>query len=143
MRGQDMHSAALAAQVYALDPRATPWHDHTPRQFWAQCAAQYPQWDAAMAETMAQALQLTEHTDKAMYMLSAGSQRKVGWVAGLVCGAPLLLMDAPFAALDLASIRLLHQWLASWSTQGRGAWVLADYLPPGSVPLAALIDLGD
>lgn len=143
MHGQDMHAPLLANQIYAHEPRQERWHEQTPRQFWAQLAVQYPHWDEAAAEAMLQHLQLAEHSDKAMYMLSTGSKRKVGWVAALACGAELLLMDEPFAALDLASIRKLQQLLGDWPAQHRSAWVLADYQPPGTVPLAALIDLGD
>jgi len=88
-------------------------------------------------------LQLAEHADKAMYMLSSGSKRKVSWVAALACGADLVLMDEPFAALDLASIRKLHHLLDEWPVHHHSTWVLADYLAPGSVALSAVIDLGN
>ena len=88
-------------------------------------------------------LQLDPHADKAMSMLSTGSKRKVSWIAALACGADLLLMDEPFAALDLTSIRKLHQLLDEWHLTQHSAWVLADYLAPGTVRLAALIDLGN
>ena len=145
LRMHDMaqHEAALTGKIYAHDPRPPQWNDQTPCQFFAHMAQQYPRWDHSVVNAMLEHLQLTEHADKAMFMLSTGSQRKVSWVAALACGADLLLMDDPFAALDLTSIRKLHQLLSEWSGQHHSAWVLADYLAPGEVPLAALIDLGD
>jgi len=106
-------------------------------------AQHYPGFDHAKVTALLDHLQLAEHADKAMYMLSTGSKRKVSWVAALACGADLLLMDEPFAALDLASIRKLHQLLDDWHLTQHSAWVLADYQAPASVQLAALIDLGD
>jgi len=151
MHGQDLHESALKSRIYAHifarsdahAPRAPQGQALTPRQYLAQMAQQYPRWDDARAAAMLAHLQLAEHADKAMYMLSSGSQRKVGWVAALACGADLLLMDEPFAALDLASIGKLHQLLDDWPLTQRSAWVLADYQAPGPVRLSALIDLGD
>ena len=137
------HGEAQTEKIYAHDPRGPQWNDQTPRQLFAHMAQQYPHWDHSVVNAMLAHLQLTEHADKAMFMLSTGSQRKVSWVAAMACGADLLLMDDPFAALDLTSIRKLHQLLSEWSGQHHSAWVLADYLAPGEVPLAALIDLGD
>lgn len=143
MHQRAMQDAALAPHIYAHDPRDAAWNDVSPRAFWAQMAQVYPRFDDAKAQAMAQHLQLSEHIDKAMFMLSTGSKRKVSWVAALSCGADLLLMDEPFAALDLSTIRKLHQLLGEWPEHHHSAWVLADYQAPGAVPLAALINLGD
>jgi ABC-type Mn2+/Zn2+ transport system ATPase subunit len=92
-------------------------------------------------DAVAERLNLSEHLDKTMFMLSSGSQRKVIWLAAMVSGADLLLMDEPFAALDVASIRALQEMLANWSQPS--AWILADYQVPTDVPVQTLIDLGD
>lgn len=146
MNGLPLHEAAQAAHttsIYAHDPRVATWNDHTPRQFFAHMAQQFPRFDHAVVTTLLEHLQLAEHADKAMYMLSTGSKRKVSWVAALACGGDLLLMDEPFASLDLTSIRKLHQLLDEWHLTQQSAWVLADYMAPDTVRLAALIDLGD
>jgi ABC-type multidrug transport system ATPase subunit len=143
MNGLALHEPALKAHIYAQDPRLQDWNDQTPRQFFAQMAQQYPGFDDAVLTAMLDHLQLVEHADKAMYMLSTGSKRKVSWVAALACGADLLLMDEPFAALDLNSIRKLHHLLDEWPVHHYSTWVLADYLAPGSVALSAVIDLGN
>jgi ABC-type multidrug transport system ATPase subunit len=143
MHGLDLHEPALAASIYAHDPRLPDWSNLSPRLYFAQMARHYPGFDDAVVTDMLDHLELAEHADKDMYMLSTGSKRKVSWVAALACGADLLLMDEPFAALDLASIRKLHQLLSNWHLTQRSAWVLADYQAPGTVPLSALIDLGN
>ena len=142
MDGVDVHAPEMGSRIYAHDPRQPMWREQTPMQFFTLLALQYPRFDQAVVDAMLVHLQLSEHAAKAMFMLSSGSQRKVSWVAALACGADLLLMDEPFAALDLNSIRKLHQLLTDWPAS-QGAWVLADYQAPGTVPLAALIDLGD
>ena len=143
MNGLALHEPALKAHIYAHDPRLPDWNDQTPRRFFAQLAHQYPRFDHAVVTAMLDHLQLFEHADKAMYMLSTGSKRKVSWVAALACGADLLLMDEPFAALDLNSIRKLHHLLNEWPVHHRSAWVLADYIAPDSVALSTVIDLGN
>jgi ABC-type nitrate/sulfonate/bicarbonate transport system ATPase subunit len=135
--------AHTTAGVYWHDPRSQDWDAISPRAFFAQVQEQLPTWNEAQLGAMVEHLQLTEHMDKAMYMLSTGSKRKVNWIAGLASGADLLLMDEPFAALDLSSIHKLHALLNDWHRHHNSAWVLADYQAPASVALAAVIDLGD
>ncbi len=81
-----------------------------------------------------------------MHMLSAGSRRKVGLVAAAASGAALTLLDTPFAALDVASGRVLAELLAEAADDAGRAWVVADHgLPPAlaGAPLAGTVDLGD
>ena len=76
-------------------------------------------------------------------MLSTGSKRKVWLAAACASGAPLTLLDEPFAALDKTSIRCLLGVLGDAAAQPQRAWVLADYVAPPGVPLAWQLDLGD
>lgn len=131
------------AQIFWHDPRSEDWHKLTPRSWMDQLRARFTRFDAHEWHALAAHLQLTEHLDKAMYMLSTGSQRKVNWITGLASGADVLLMDEPFAAIDLASIQKLQALLADWHRQKNSAWVLADYQAPGNLALAAVVDLGD
>jgi ATPase subunit of ABC transporter with duplicated ATPase domains len=144
--GQIHRRASLAPNTpaaYWHDARTEDWNDISPRAFFAQMQQKFPTFDGAQLGAMVQHLQLSDHMDKAMYMLSSGSKRKVNWIAGLASGADLLLMDEPFAALDMASIHKLHALLDDWHHHHTSAWVLADYQAPPSVALAAVIDLGD
>jgi ABC-type transport system involved in cytochrome c biogenesis ATPase subunit len=103
-------------------------------------------WDAARAVSLIGRFGLEEHMAKPLYMLSAGSRRKVQLVAAAACGAALTLLDMPFAALDAPSTRVLSALLADAAVGDDRAWVVADYaLPPAlaDVQLATVIDLGD
>jgi len=130
-------------QIYWHNPRSEDWNELSPRTWCAKIRASYPRFDDSEWNALAAHLQLSEHMDKAMYMLSTGSKRKVNWIAGLACGADVLLMDEPFAAIDMASIQKLHVLLENWHAHKTSAWVLADYQVPGNVPLTSVVDLGD
>lgn len=122
-------------------------HDPVVAQAWLdERRARQPAWRAEVASALADALGLAEHLAKPLYMLSAGSRRKVGLLGAAASGAALTLLDGPFAALDARSCRVVEQLLAEAADDSVRAWVLADYaLPPAlaGVPLAGFIDLGD
>ncbi|MCY1378594.1 hypothetical protein D9M69_662440 [compost metagenome] len=86
---------------------------------------------------------LQPHLDKPLYMLSAGSRRKVWLCAAFAAGTALTLIDQPFAALDAPSIRFLLELLQDAADHPSRAWVLADYLAPEGVPLARVLTLGE
>ena len=131
------------SQIYWHDPRSEDWNELSPRTWCDKMRERFPRFDVDEWNALAAHLQLTEHLDKAMYMLSTGSKRKVNWLAGLACGADVLLMDEPFAAIDMVSIQKLHALLENWHTHKTSAWVLADYQIPANVRLAAVVDLGE
>ncbi len=146
----------LAPSAGALRREAgTVWFEHPAdetqnavvAQAWLdERRAHHPAWNANLAEALADALGLAEHLPKPLYMLSAGSRRKVGLVGAAASGAALTLLDGPFAALDARSCRVLEQLLAEAAADRTRAWVLADYALPAAlaeVPLVGLIALGD
>lgn len=136
----------LARTTFHENP-ADPSHDAVVASAWL--AARHPvfaDWDAAAADGLIAAFGLADHIHKPMYMLSAGSRRKVGLVAAAASGAELTLIDTPFAALDTPSCRVLTQLLSEAAAGDPRGWVMADYeLPAGlaGTRLAGLIDLGD
>ena len=87
-------------------------------------------------------LSLGEHLHKGFYMLSAGGRRKVGLAAAMALQPPLTLLDQPFAALDLASIRYLSDWLREQAQATDRLVLLADYEAPADLAIAQRIDLG-
>ena len=111
-----------------------------PARIWLQSLAHsWPRFDDSMLAELTTGLKLDAHLDKAFYMLSTGTRRKV-WLAGaLASGATVTLLDQPFAALDRASIQLLLEVLQDASTHPTRAWVLADAVAPPGVALAGLI----
>lgn len=160
LRGKSSVLQVLAGQRPALSgrllqPLLSCWADHsldpaldnTTAQDWlAAQQAQYPTWQPALASALSEAFSVAEHLPKPFYMLSAGSRRKVGLLAAAASGADLVLLDTPYAALDMRSCRLLDELLGEAAESSQQIWVVADYaLPTGlsGLELAGRVDLGD
>lgn len=130
--------------VGAAGPEAD---DPTPVADWlAQRAARGPAWDAPRQRALEPALGLTPHLGKSCLMLSTGTRRKLGLLAAFAAGAPVTLLDTPFAALDAPSRACLATLLAEAAGHPARAWVLADTEQPAAlagVAFAATVDLGD
>lgn len=135
-------NAAWAAEVAWCDLRG-PAHDPLyPADCFARLQQQHPRFDSALLARMIEGLDLAPHRDKALYMLSTGTRRKVALAGVLASGARLMLLDDPFAALDKGSIDFLLEHLRQQAqAPADRAWILAAYVPPRGVPLAAQIDL--
>jgi ATPase subunit of ABC transporter with duplicated ATPase domains len=109
----------------------------------------FADWDEAVAQHCVESFALTEHLHKALFMLSTGTRRKLGLTAAFACGAQLVLLDMPCAALDIPSCEALIAQLtevAAAAAQSQQVWVIADYdLPDGLAmrQLSGVIDLGD
>ncbi len=110
-----------------LDLRLPEHEEDTPEKVWATCQAQHPKWNAALQDDLTDALQLQDHLGKKLFMLSAGSRRKVALVGLLASGATLTCIDQPYAALDLASVRVIREFLSDMADHPARAWVVADY----------------
>lgn len=137
----DGDPAAWRRQVFWIDP-ATEAHDAlSPRQFWDRQAQVWPRFSADAVAALSEDFALAPHLDKPLYMLSAGSRRKVWLTAGFASGATLTLIDQPFAALDGPSMRCLRGLFTDANDHPGRAWVVADYEVPEGVPLAAHIRL--
>ena len=136
-------AAAYRAQLFWMDPRTSAHDQVRGVDFLASTVARYPGWNAALLADLTEALDLTPHLEKPLYMLSTGSKRKVWLAAALASGAALTLLDEPFAALDKRSIRYVLDLLREAASHTTRAWLVADYEAPAGVPLAQHIDLGD
>jgi ABC-type multidrug transport system ATPase subunit len=128
--------------VYWIDPRTTAHDQLSPNTYFDLQRSFYPSFDDALLVDLVQGLSLTEHATKAMYMLSAGSKRKVWLATAFASGAAVTLIDEPFAALDKASIGFLLTQLKKSAQNSQRAWVIADYLAPENLCISQTIDLG-
>jgi ABC-type multidrug transport system ATPase subunit len=118
-------------------------HDSTTVQAcWDALRRRWPNWNESLRQDLAQELDMQQHADKRLNMLSAGSRRKVMVLAALASGADVTLLDQPFTALDLASIRILHEFLHEAAEHPTRAWIVADYEVPSDLPLACVLNLG-
>ncbi len=104
-------------------------HDQTVARAWLaeRRSAATGRWNDALQAALIEAFALGEHLDKPLFMLSAGSRRKLGLVGAAASGAPLTLLDVPYAALDGRSARVLSELLLDAAEDEARAWVLADY----------------
>lgn len=119
--------ASYKQHVFWIDPR-TSAHDHiSPNDYFDLQRKDYPEFDDALLLELIEGLSLSDHVSKAIYMLSAGSKRKVWLAAAFASGATATLLDEPFAALDKASINFLLERLACVAHNTNRAWIIADY----------------
>lgn len=132
---------AYRRQVVWLDPRDGARDALTARAIFADMPAHHAGWSPDGLQAHMAGLSLTPHLDKALYMMSSGTRRKVLMAAALAANAPLTLLDQPFMALDRPSIDYLLQVLQDASNNTDRAWVVADYEAPADVALASVIAL--
>lgn len=126
---RDAAPAAYRRQVFWVDLRGSE-HDATPGAAHLEAlAAHWPALDEDLLADCVDGLGLDEHLHKPLYMLSTGSRRKLWLAAALASGAPVTLIDQPFAALDAPSIRFLRECLAGAASEGTRAWLVADHEP--------------
>lgn len=121
--------------VFWQDPRSSA-HDATVVQDYLALQQQiWPQWQSTLMDELLDALDLRGHLHKRFDMLSAGTRRKVWSAAAFASGAPLTLLDEPFAALDRPSMRVILELLQDAVQHAARIWVVADYeVPSGLVP---------
>ncbi len=145
LKGANLGESPLAYRdrVFWIDPRSEAKDALSPRAYFESIKAKFSGFDSHALDALITGLSLEEHVDKALYMLSTGSKRKVWMAAAMASGAELILIDDPFAALDKPSIRFMTHLLQEASLQSARAWVISGYEAPEGVNLAQLIDLGD
>ena len=133
--------ASYKKHIFWVDPR-TAAHDHiSPNIFFELQRNFYPAFDDAILLEVIEGLSLGDHVSKAMYMLSAGSKRKVWLAAALSSGATVTFLDEPFAALDKASINFLIERLQPLTQNTKRVWVIADHEIPQNLSANFTINL--
>lgn len=136
-----------ASQGFFADCALGVVHDNTVASQWlAGQQGLHALWDEAAAHALVADFGLQDHVHKPLFMLSAGSRRKLGLAAAVASGARLTLLDMPYAALDARSSMVLDRLIEVAATDCQRAWVVADCVAPARLPLAhlaAFVDLGD
>lgn len=133
--------AASQPDALWLDLRLPEHDDHTPETVWNELQARCPRWNTRLQNDLSDALQLQDHLGKSLFMLSAGSRRKVALVGLLASGASVTCIDQPYAALDLASVRIVQAFLTDAADHPSRAWVVADYEIDPELPWRSVIQL--
>jgi len=143
IRGTSLHKEPerYRQQVFRTDPRSESIDQISAATWFQRLPDRYPNFNSDALVDLIPGFALEPHIEKPLYMLSAGSRRKVWLAAAWAAGTPLTLIDQPFAALDTPSIRFLTKLLQEASTHPSRAWVLADYEAPVDLVLAGVIGL--
>lgn len=115
----------------------------TVAEFFERTRQQHLYFDAVGLAELVAGLGLEEHLHKPIFMLSTGSRRKVFLTASLASGAKLVLLDDPFAALDMASILFLKKCLSAWAQHAAKACVVTLHELPLDLQVTHAIDLND
>lgn len=110
-----------------LDLDLSQQGDQSPQTVWTELRNTSPGWNTELQHELVDAMNLNQHLEKKLFMLSKGSRRKVALVALLSCGATVTCLDQPYAALDLSSIKVLREFLGDMSDHPTRTWVVADY----------------
>lgn len=124
-----------------LDPALPGRDQETAQAVWDALRAAQPGWDADLLEDLAEALDLQPHRHKQLFMLSAGSRRKVALAGLLAAGAPVTCLDQPYAAVDQRSVGVLREVLADAAAHPARSWVVADYEADPQLPWARVVAL--
>lgn len=133
---------AYRRQVFRTDPASEAFAQWTAMAWFAQLLEPYPAFDMALAARLLEQLFLAPHRSKTGHMMSTGSRRKVWLAAALASGAPVVLIDQPFAALDTPSIRVVTELLQQAARPSGRVVMLADYEVPRGLQLNGRIVLG-
>jgi ABC-2 type transport system ATP-binding protein len=112
VRGRDVHADARARAAIGWVPVHPELPDLlTVDEAWQLMAGvrDRPDWDGTSAR---RELQLAG--EARLGTLSAGQRRRAELLAALAGDPPVLLLDEPFADLDVAGIALLAAWIDGW-----------------------------
>ena len=120
-------SRVPSGSVYWVDPRSDQDHFLTVQAYFVQLPTLYRGFDPQALGQAIEGLSLQAHLDKAIYMLSTGTRRKV-WLAGAAAShCRLTLLDEPLAALDQRSQVWVLAWLGHMAQQSHRAYVVGSY----------------
>ena len=134
--------ASNKKHVFWTDPRTDAHDQISPNDYFDLHRKVYPEFDEALLLEVIEGLSLSDHVAKSIYMLSAGSKRKVWLAAAFASGAFITLLDEPFAALDKASINFLVERLQRVAQHEDRAWIIADYEVPPNLSTIFALNLG-
>ena len=132
---------APESDVFWVDLQDAAHDTTTVQACWDALRAHYPHWHDDVLNDLAEALNMNPHREKQLHMLSTGSRRKVMVIAALASSAAVTLLDQPFAALDLASIRIIQDFLHEAVEHPSRAWLVTDYEVPVSFQSTRVLQL--
>lgn len=133
--------AGYREQVFRIDPQTESSDALAAASYLEGLERHWPRLSATAMADLIDGFGLRPHLHKPLYMLSTGSRRKVWLTAAFSAGAPLTLIDQPFAALDAPSAGFLREVLEDVSEHPGRAWWVADHNVPDGTPETRVIRL--
>ncbi|MBI2767732.1 MAG: ABC transporter ATP-binding protein [Chloroflexi bacterium] len=115
-----------------------------PPEYFAFVAAMYGATGAAAGayvDDLIRRLRLEAHLDKPIKNLSAGTRKKVEFVAAVLHRPRVLLFDEPFEAIDPPSVLELTEVTRDYIRSSGGAAIVSSHILPYVRPLATEIRL--
>ncbi|MEY4755794.1 MAG: Sulfate/thiosulfate import ATP-binding protein CysA [Pseudomonadota bacterium] len=129
------------ADAVWLDLSLAGHDDQTPDQLWIAMQVRHPRWNDGLLQDLIDALDLSDHRGKKLYMLSTGSRRKVAVAGLLASGATVTCLDQPYAAVDWVSVQVIRDFLTDVAGHATRSWVVADYEADPQLPWRQVISL--
>ena len=139
VRGIDQATAPLdyRREVFWCGPAAIAFDHLRPTEYFAFLLSLYPRFDSTAALSVAEELGLAPFMGKRLRELSTGTQRKVWLAAAFAAGTPVVLLDEPLNALDMASVRSVRARLQRCAHDANAAWVVVSHDGLGDAEQAA------
>ncbi len=126
--------AAYRRQVFWCDPASDALDALSGHAYLQHHRQQHPLWRDEVCSDLLDHLDLTEHLAKPLLGLSAGMRRKLRLAAAFASGAPLTLLDDPFAALDKRSSQQVAALLDDCTEARQRVFVATLYERPAELP---------
>jgi ABC-type multidrug transport system ATPase subunit len=123
------------------DPKDKVFDALTVAEFFERVRQNHSDFSPSDLDDLVAGLSLQEHLHKPIYMLSTGTRRKVFMTATLASGAKLVLLDDPFAALDMQSIQFLKKCLSDRARHPSRACVITLHEVPHDLEVTDTLDL--
>lgn len=103
-RAGEVRRAVAPEAVFWCDPQSDRHDALSGEAYLALQRGRHAGWQAAALAHHVERFGLAGHLGKPLYALSTGTRRKLRLAAALASGAPLTLIDEPFAALDRRAV---------------------------------------
>lgn len=133
--------AAYRQHVFWCNPVSDQLDHLSGHAYLQHHSQQHANWQDHACTDLVDHLELTEHLTKPLLGLSAGMRRKLRLAAALASGAPLTLLDDPFAALDKRSGRQVMELLLDCSEATHRVFVAAMHEQPADLSTAPVVRL--
>lgn len=137
----DRRTDAGSDRIFVVGEQAEDWEQKTPSAFFEHCRSLYRGMNTSRLDVLVDAFGLREHVEKNLFMLSRGSKRKVWLAAAFSAEALVTLIDDPFIALDVQSVRTLKTLLNESAQWAERALITTQHVPDPDLTPTLLIDL--